>query len=106
MKVRTIPNLHGKSKNTLGYSMDTLSIIAKKVGLDVSLDGEIGPSYFGSVDEGYRKFAKVLIGECTGIYARIDNGNNHLGTDDYLKAIYLHFKDSGMWRDENVSSDS
>jgi hypothetical protein len=29
--------------------------------------------------------------ECAGIYEKIDNGNLHMGTDDYLEALQKHF---------------
>ena len=37
------------------------------------------------------KFAKLIVQECAGIYSKIDNGNSHLGTDDYLTALVKHF---------------
>jgi len=37
------------------------------------------------------KFAKLLIRECAGIYSKIDNGNLHMGTDNYLEALQKHF---------------
>ena len=39
----------------------------------------------------YREFAKLIVRECAGIYNMIDNGNTHLGTDDYLEALQKHF---------------
>ena len=37
------------------------------------------------------EFAILFIKECAGIYDKIDNGNYHLGTQDYLEALRLHF---------------
>ncbi len=37
------------------------------------------------------KFALLIVGECAGIYSRIDNGNLHMGTDNYLEALQKHF---------------
>ena len=37
------------------------------------------------------KFAELIVRECAGIYSKIDNGNQHLGTDDYLEALQKHF---------------
>ena len=37
------------------------------------------------------KFARLIVQECAGIYDKIDNGNDHLGTDNYLKALQRHF---------------
>ena len=38
-----------------------------------------------------QKFAELIVRECAGIYCRIDNGNQHMGTDDYLEALQKHF---------------
>lgn len=37
------------------------------------------------------KFAELIVKECGGIYSKIDNGNQHLGTDDYLEALHKTF---------------
>ena len=37
------------------------------------------------------KFAQLIAAECAGIYDRIENGNQHLGTDDYLEALHKTF---------------
>lgn len=37
------------------------------------------------------KFAQMIVRECGGIYDKIDNGNPHMGTNNYLKALALHF---------------
>ncbi len=37
------------------------------------------------------KFAELIVKECAGIYSKIDNGNLHMGTDDYLEALQKHF---------------
>lgn len=39
----------------------------------------------------YEKFAQLIVRECAGIYDRIENGNQHLGTDDYLEALHKTF---------------
>lgn len=36
-------------------------------------------------------FAKLIVKECAGIYEKIDNGNLHMGTDNYLEALQKHF---------------
>lgn len=52
----------------------------------------------GDVDRMYipaefaKTFAALVVGECAGIYDMIDNGNLHMGTDDYLKALRKTFK--------------
>ena len=38
-----------------------------------------------------KKFAQLIVEECAGIYDKIDNGNLHMGTDDYLLALQKHF---------------
>lgn len=70
---------------------DIIQELAKKAGLKVDADGEIGPAYYGSVSDGYVKFAEMIVKECGGIYDKIDNGNPHLDTTNYLKALTLHF---------------
>ena len=37
------------------------------------------------------KFAELIVKECAGIYSKIDNGNQHMGTDDYLEALHKTF---------------
>ncbi len=37
------------------------------------------------------KFAQLIVKECAGIYDKIDNGNPHMGTDDYLEALHKTF---------------
>ena len=37
------------------------------------------------------KFAELIVRECAGIYSKIDNGNSHMGTDDYLEALHRTF---------------
>lgn len=39
----------------------------------------------------HEKFAKLIVTKCANIYETIDNGNLHLGTDDYLEALYKTF---------------
>ena len=38
------------------------------------------------------KFAELIVRECAGIYDKIDNGNLHMGTDNYLEALQKHFR--------------
>jgi hypothetical protein len=37
------------------------------------------------------KFAELIVKECAGIYDKIDNGNLHMGTNDYLEALHKTF---------------
>ncbi len=39
-----------------------------------------------------KKFAELIVKECAGIYSKIDNGNMHMGTDDYLEALHKTFR--------------
>ena len=50
---------------------------------------QYSPTYY--TQEWIQGFAKSIIEECAGIYCSIDNGNLHMGTDDYLKALHKHF---------------
>jgi hypothetical protein len=43
------------------------------------------------INEELNKFAELIVRECAGIYDKIDNGNDHLGTDDYLLALKRNF---------------
>ena len=47
-------------------------------------------SYVVDQDE-LAKFAELIVRECAGIYDKIDNGNSHMGTDDYLEALHRTF---------------
>ena len=38
------------------------------------------------------KFAELIVRECAGIYEKIDNGNLHMNTDDYLEALHRTFR--------------
>jgi hypothetical protein len=59
----------------------------------VAGDGKI---YIPTTDEEItavqERFAQLIVGECAGIYDKIDNGNLHMGTDDYLEALHKTFR--------------
>jgi hypothetical protein len=38
------------------------------------------------------KLAELIVKECAGIYSKIDNGNLHMGTDNYLEALHKTFR--------------
>jgi len=42
--------------------------------------------------EFHEKFADLIVAECAGIYSKIDNGNSHMGTDNYLEALHKTFR--------------
>ena len=50
---------------------------------------QYSPTYY--TQEWIQGFAKSIIEECAGIYCSIDNGNLHMGTNDYLRALHKHF---------------
>ena len=50
---------------------------------------QYSPTYY--TQEWIQGFAKSIVEECAGIYCSIDNGNLHMGTDDYLNALHKHF---------------
>jgi hypothetical protein len=52
-------------------------------------DDPFGIAWFQFYNE---KFAELIVRECAGIYDKIDNGNLHMGTDDYLEALHLTFR--------------
>jgi len=66
--------------------------LAEQAGLefddDLSLEPE--PIYY-TTQKDLEKFAQLLVQECAGIYDKIDNGNQHLGTENYLEALQKHF---------------
>jgi hypothetical protein len=39
------------------------------------------------------KFARLIVVECIGIHDAINNGNLHMGVDDYRTALLKHFGD-------------
>ena len=41
------------------------------------------------------KLVHIVVWECAGIYDRIDTGNLHMGTDDYIEALNRTF-----WEEE------
>ena len=54
--------------------------------IDQGADYDQYPRYYTE------KFAELIVGECAGIYSKIDNGNLHMGTDDYLEALHKTFR--------------
>lgn len=73
--------------------------LAEQAGCKVMDDGEwYIPSATGlekivyTKGIGLEKFAELIVKECAGIYSKIDNGNLHMGTDDYLEALHKTFR--------------
>ena len=48
-------------------------------------------AYIDPRDIDLAKFAELIVKECAGIYSKIDNGNQHMGTDDYPEALHKTF---------------
>ncbi|CAB4123167.1 hypothetical protein UFOVP29_326 [uncultured Caudovirales phage] len=65
--------------------------LAEQAGFAVGLR-YVTPDYqvFESVE--MEKFAELIVRECAGIYSKIDNGNLHMGTDNYLEALHKTFR--------------
>jgi hypothetical protein len=69
----------------------------KELGRHAMSDVMNGSDPYGDADRMYipaefmEKFAQLIARECAGIYDKIDNGNKHLGTDNYLLALATHF---------------
>jgi hypothetical protein len=39
-----------------------------------------------------KKLVELTVKECASIYDKIDNGNLHMGTDNYLEALHKTFR--------------
>lgn len=63
-------------------------LIAKLYDQAIILEGN-GDYVTGELDP--VKFAELIVAECAGIYCKIDHGNQHMGTDDYLEALQKTF---------------
>ncbi len=64
----------------------------ERIGQLAEQAGLLGPSSrVGNSHEAAEKFAELIVRECAGIYSKIDNGNLHVGTEDYLEALQKHF---------------
>ena len=50
---------------------------------------QYSPTYY--TQEWIQGFAELIVRECAGIYDKIDNGNLHMGTDNYLEALHKTF---------------
>ena len=61
----------------------------KEIIKDAGIDGDSIHIYSRGFPE---RLIKLVVNECAGIYSRIDNGNEHLGTTDYLEALQKHFR--------------
>ena len=56
----------------------TLAQLAQQAGITVNAESA--------------KFAQLIVQKCAGIYSKIDNGNLHMGTDNYLEALHKTFQ--------------
>ena len=63
----------------------------QKIVDQVNIKHEIGDNCRMVSNQELEQFARLIVRECAGIYDKIDNGNAHLGTEDYLEALHKHF---------------
>jgi hypothetical protein len=54
-------------------------------------DGGKATTIFCFTEQELKGFAKSILLECVGIYIKIDNGNLHMGTDNYITALHKNF---------------
>lgn len=64
--------------------------IAEQSGLKVDDEGVIAAAHFGSVSDGYIKFAELLIRECARIDSEMNNPD-HVDGVSYNYTILEHF---------------
>jgi len=69
---------------------DRIKALIEKATVKERSHGAFGePEIWKRLDE--ELLVKLVATECAGIYDKIDNGNKHLGTSDYIKAVKKHF---------------
>lgn len=56
------------------------------------------PNQLHLMNDEIEKFAEMIVRECASIYSKIDNGNDHLGTADYLEALHRTFFGAGEYK--------
>lgn len=56
-----------------------------------SVDYQIEPPLDLYTEVELEKFAELIAKKCANIYQAIDNGNEVEGTDNYLRALSIHF---------------
>jgi len=61
--------------------------LAKQAGYNPSWDTKADREEYFDIAE----FAELIVQECAGIYSKIDDGNLHMATDDYLEALHKTF---------------
>ena len=68
--------------------------LAEQAGMYVDLDSKPWPKWMSAEESvaAYEKFAQLIVQKCAGIYSKIDNGNLHMGTDNYLEALHKTFQ--------------
>ena len=72
---------------------ERIKLLAEHAGITTNLDTD----YFERdmtkwVNYYSEKFTELIVQECAGIYDKIDNGNLHMGTDNYLEALHKTFR--------------
>lgn len=68
---------------------DQIRKLAKRHDVDITIDG------MGYGEGNIEGLAELIVRECASIYSKIDNGNDHLGTADYLEALHRTFFGAG-----------
>ena len=58
---------------------------------DDPMRGGNPPTVYWGGERSAERFAELIVRECASIYSKIDNGNSHMGTDDYLEALHKTF---------------
>lgn len=63
--------------------------LAVQAGISWKDQAELG--VWTAFDCELEQFAQLIVKECAGIYDMIDNGNLHMGTDNYPEALRRTF---------------
>ena len=63
----------------------------KELSKQAGFTGKFDFPYGANLEPTVQRFAELIVKECAGIYNKIDNGNAHLGTENYLEALQKHF---------------
>jgi hypothetical protein len=73
---------------------ERIRALAEKANIEFTYDPTETPvrAFVECWEDDLEKFAELIVGECAGIYDKIDNGNLHMGTDNYLEALHKTFR--------------
>ena len=76
----------------MSYILQVMKEQIQKIVDQVNIKHQAGDNCRMVSDQELERFAELIVRECAGIYDKIDNGNAHLGTEDYLEALHKHFQ--------------